>query len=259
MYQYVACGVELDVSYRYAHANTRYDGYLIGEGFAEYMQSRVGPWHRDDAGARILSDVSGVEQGGFNQDILRVHVRAVSWKLGESLAECFLVDYRGVSIPYNKIRDALNPAASPAGIDIVGITEDNMFAMGETKTTSDMQHPPRVIYGRSGLIAQLLDISSNRQVRDSAIRWLGLKLQSPDTIRHYGAWRAALRRYNESDGNTFKMFGMLVRDTTPDALDVKKVHDDVTVSIPASAALEILALYVPVSMPEMPRMMEDEG
>ena len=60
------------------------------------------------------------------------------------------------------------------------------------------------------------------------------------------------QRYNES--NAFKVFGVMVRDTPPDALDVKEVH--ATGCLSPSAVLEVFALYLPASIPEMTKMEE---
>lgn len=239
-----------EVVYEYEGANTGYKGYRVDGDFSEYMQNRVGPWHRDDAGDQILLDTSGVEQDGFDSDTLRAHVSNEPWRVGESLAECFLVDYRGVSIPYNKIRDALNPRASGAGPDLVGITEDGLFVLGETKTSSDPSRPPGIVYSKSGMISQLIRIASDSLVRDSAIRWLGFG------IRPKSVWRAALKKYVASNQKAFRVFGILVRDTTPDERDVRKVHDDVADALPKSAFLDILALYLLVKISDLPGIVE---
>lgn len=223
------------------------------------MRHRVGPWHRDEEGTRTLRDVSNARQTGFASDILESHVSVASWRIGESLAECFLVDYHNISIPYNKMRDMSNPNASRAGVDVVGITSDKLFVFGEVKTTHDRRSPPGVIYGKLGLIAQMVGISSSSQVRDDVIRWLGLKLLSPATERDLAAWRAALQKYVDTGRNAFKMYGVLVRDIVPDIRDVKTVHDDVLQNLHRQAFLEVVALYVPTSIPDLFRIMEAPG
>lgn len=95
--------LEFDVVYRHVGTNAGYNGCLLGGGFAEYMRYRVGPWHRDEEGTRTLRDVSNARQTGFASDILESHVSVASWRIGESLAECFLVDYHNISIPYTYV------------------------------------------------------------------------------------------------------------------------------------------------------------
>ena len=109
--------MKFDVVYRHIGTNSEYNGYLLGEGFAEYMQRRVFPWHRDEDGTGILQNVLNAKKTGFASDILESHVSAVSWRIGESLAECFLMDYHNLSIPYNKMRDMPNPNASRSGVE----------------------------------------------------------------------------------------------------------------------------------------------
>ena len=169
------------------------------------------------------------------------------------------MDYHNLSIPYNKMRDMPNPNASRSGVDVVGITNDNLFVFGEVKTTQDRRNPPGVIYGKFGLIAQMVSISSNNQIREDLIRWLGLKLWSPAVKQDRASWCAALQNYVKTGQNVFKMYGMLVRDTTPNIRDVKKVHDDVLQSLHQQALLEVVALYIPTSIPDMSRIMEAPG
>ena len=243
-----------DVVYKYKGVNTGYVGYSMGSGFSEYMRSRVGPWHRDDDRKdQILLDVSNVGQGGFNPDALKAQVGYKPWGVGESLAECFLEDYRDVLILYNKIRDALNPFASRAGPDLVGITKDNLLAIGETKTSSEQKHPPGVVYGSSGMINQLICIATNRQLRNDVIQWLMLKIQSPD-VRG-----AVLDKYFASKEKTFKIFGIMVRDTSPDERDVKKVHNDVANALAKSAFLDVVALYLPDKISKLSRIVRGAG
>lgn len=243
----------MEAAYEYHNANTRYLGYKMNGDFKRYMSDRVGPRYRDEEGDQLLSDMD-TTQAGFDSGDLKTVVTYVPSRVAEILVECFLMDKHSVLIPYNRLRDSLNPNASPAGPDIIGIA-GALFVFGETKSSSETRCPPGVVYGKSGLIEQLNSIKLDRRKRIHMIKWLGHKTRNkPDTS--HTAWLKAKRQYYESEEQIFKMCGMLVRDTEPDECDVTRAHDMVSADMHPSALLDIMALYIPVPIPKLSNMME---
>ena len=125
-------------------------------GFGRYMSERVGPHHRDERGAAraalAFGDVvaTGFAAVGVGSAALPrpPPPPADAWRVGESLAECFLEDHEGASFPHPYSRDQRNPLASPAGPDLAGYCADGgetVFLFGEVKTTGDKSRPPSVV------------------------------------------------------------------------------------------------------------------
>lgn len=87
-----------------------------------------------------------------------------SWEVGEALAECLLEEGHGLVLPWNSERDKRTPKASLPGADLVGFIEedeDAFLALGEIKTSSDLNSPPNVMNGKSGMIHQLDNLATN--------------------------------------------------------------------------------------------------
>ncbi len=231
--------------------NTRYLGYVLNGDFERYVRDRVGPRYRDDEGDQLLSDVDDTKQAGFDSEVLKTKIHYIPSRIAEVLAECFLMDRHDVLIPYNRIRDAISPTASPAGPDIIGIV-GTLFIFGETKSSSEQGHPPSVVNGSSGMIGQLNSIKRDKEKRSRMIKWLGHKTRQFEANADHTSWCRAKQQYYESEGRSFKICGILIRDTDPDERDVAKVHDSVSVDIYSSTPLDIMALYIPVPIPNLP-------
>lgn len=241
------------IVYEYYEKNTLYQGYMLNDRFEKYISDRVGPRYRDEKGDQLLSDMGGTNQVGFDSTMLKTSVSYIPSRIAEVLAECFLMDSHDILIPYNRLRDSINPKTSITGPDIIGIA-NALFVFGETKSSSEMRHPPSVVDGKSGLIAQLNNIKLNKDKRIWMIKWLGHKtLQTkPDT--NHAAWLKAKQQYFISEGRNFKMCGMLIRDTKPDERDVTRVYSKVSADMHASTLLDIMALYIPVPIQRLPEM-----
>lgn len=239
------------VAYEGHGINTGYFGYVLNGDFVGYMRDRVGPRYRDDEGDQLLSDVDNTEQVGFDSEVLKATIPYIPSRIAEVLAECFLMDRHNVLIPYNRVRDAISLTASPAGPDIIGIV-DTLFVFGETKSSSEIKHPPSVVSGSSGLIEQLNSIKRDKEKRSRMIKWMGHKTMQLEANASRASWLQAKRQYCESEGRSFMIYGMLVRDTDPDKRDVVRVHDRVSVDIYPSTPLNVMALYIPVPIHSLP-------
>jgi hypothetical protein len=237
--------------------NASYKGVMLGNGFEEYLASRVKDRLYDVQGTEELVDEFGdIVETGFEKEILvdvfRVDLNPDSWKIGEALAECYLEDHEGVRFHYNDIRDAKNPKASFHGADLVGFVDVNgetIFLFGEVKTSSDRSSPPQVLYGRSGMVQQLEDIKNNSEKRKSLIRWLGFKVNNLSDEHPFKIdYKNALTVYLNYDQKKIKLVGILVRDTEPLESDVKSRYEKLKDNLQKEMCLELFALYIPISI-----------
>jgi len=206
----------------------------------------------DDAGkadlGRILAALATTEFAA--EGVTRaLSAQAVppNWRVGEALAEAFLVEHRGCDFPWPSGRDLKNPDASPAGTDLVGfhrtgqVANGYRFAFGEVKTSGQESWPPSVMEGRHGLAKQLEDLRDSTQVKDALLLYLGHHAQGKGWFPQY---QSAATRYL-SDPSDVSLFGVLVRDVVPKPEDLSGRAGGLAKGCPAATAIELRAVYLP--------------
>lgn len=193
--------------------------------FRTYMSKRVKDRLSDVSGSKELATYyDSIISTGFSDDILKnIFTRDQNiepWRIGEALAECFLEDMEDISFPWNGIRDQKVEDESPPGADLVGFKGSGpevRFLFGEVKTSSDKNHPPNVMYGRSGMTQQLERLKTNGNRRRKLVIWFAWRAKGENWEPDY---KIALKAYCTSDEYVL-LQGILVRDTTPDINDLK--------------------------------------
>ena len=206
----------------------------------------------DDAGTadlRVL--LTSLVTTGFSGDsvarVLANRSEPEDWRVGEALAEAFLVEHRDCQFPWPSGRDLRNPAASPAGTDLVGFqettaeTDQHRFAFGEVKTSEEETWPPSVMSGRHGLRHQLADLRDSARVKDSLVTYLGHHANRADWSPRYGS---AATRYLR-DPCDVSLFGLLVRDVEPRREDLAARAEELAEGCPAGTGIELRAMYLP--------------
>ena len=213
------------------------------------MDGRVAAVLFDDEGkANIEEILTGVAETDFDQGaLLRVLEDAneiEDWRVGEAIAETYLTDHRSCSFPWPDGRDERTRRASLPGADLVGFGVDehgDCLAFGEVKTSSDPNHPPGVMYGRTGLKQQLEDLRDRTVIRDGLLKYLGHRAEA-------APWRAryerAGRRYLQ-DSSDVQLYGFLVRDVEPHREDLRARVSGLGDGRPQEMCIELLALYLP--------------
>lgn len=206
----------------------------------------------DDAGtAAVESILTRVVTTDFSDKsvkrVLSNRATPENWRVGEALAEAFLVEHRACEFPWPSGRDLKNPCASPAGTDLVGFQNTNgagnthRFAFGEVKTSEQEAWPPSVMDGRHGLNRQLEDLRDSLEVKDSLVKYLGHHANGTDWLPHYQS-AAARYLYDPSD---ISLFGVLVRDVEPKREDLARRAGDLAAGCTAATAIELRAMYLP--------------
>jgi hypothetical protein len=206
----------------------------------------------DDAGTADLSSIltSLVTTDFSDKSVKRIlasRPTPENWRVGEELAEAFLVEHRDCEFPWPSGRDLKNPAASPAGTDLVGFqkttaeTDPHRFAFGEVKTSEEEKWPPGVMSGRHGLKKQLEDLRDSVGVRDALVKYLGHHANGADWVPRY---QSATKRYLANPVDV-SLFGVLVRDVEPKREDLAKRAGDLATGCPAKTSIELRAIYLP--------------
>lgn len=213
------------------------------------LQDRIPSVVFDDQGKADIQQILGrLAETDFAQDGLRAVLadpeRLEDWRVGEAIAEAYLVDHRGCFFPWPDMRDERAPGSSLPGADLVGFREDEhgyCLAFGEVKTSAEQQHPPRVVHGRGGLDQQLETLHDSDIVRNRLVAYLCHRATAAE-------WRPqfedASRRYLQ---NTFDycLYGVLVRDVDPNVNDVRRRIDRLAQTSSGKISSELLALYLP--------------
>ena len=226
-------------------------GEAIGGGdFHRYMRERVGPRHRDDAGRAIIErELEEIGSAGFD-DGVRAGLLSTSrplhyWRVGESLAECYMEDFEGAAFPYPGQRDEKNPSASAAGADLVGYSTDGSgttFLFAEVKTTRDKSRPPSAAWKLGGQLEEL-----RRRRGTSLVRWLMLKAGAGG-VKRDERHRNALASYGEG---RLRIAGVLVSDRDPDKRDLDGLFGRLAAGPRGGERLDLVALYLPVQVGQL--------
>jgi hypothetical protein len=206
---------------------------------------------------KLLNQLRGLEsETGFNLskelliDIQRLsdeEVDVQEFRIGEAVAEVMLENYFCCRFYWNIVRDARNPRVNQAGADLVGFIEYNgevLFLFGEVKTSSEQNSPPQVMTQRgSGMATQLKDLYLDRNKRLDLIRYLQSKIDNDENFKQ--DFNKATHTYYKPN-NKYQIFGVLIRDTGKNELDLKNVYLGLKKDILEPTGLKLLAVYMPI-------------
>ena len=173
-------------------------------------------------------------------------------EVGESFSECLLEDHKGARLPYANWQYLKNQNTSATGADLVGYdcqSGSAVFLFGEVKTSAQTRCPPSVV---RDLKRQLQDLGSAKTSLQLVL-WLGLRARTQEDRRDFGQ---ALKSYVE---HMYKIIGVLIRDTVPDKRDLEGAFTHLTGVLRPTITLEMLAVYLPVAIDNIPRMMNGES
>ncbi len=206
----------------------------------------------DDAGVADLQAIlTSVVTTDFSDKsvkrILANRSTPENWRVGEGMAEAFLVEHRACGFPWPSGRDLKNPSASPAGTDLVGFQNTNAagnshrFTFGEVKTSEQEAWPPSVMNGRHGLKKQLEALRDSTDVKDSLVKYLGHHVNGTDWSPSY---QSAATRYLANPADV-SLFGVLVRDVEPKREDLASRAEALASGCSAETSIELRAMYLP--------------
>lgn len=203
----------------------------------------------DDQGKADIEELlAGVAETEFAQEqlaeVLANPNEIEDWRVGEAIAEAYLTEHRDCLFPWPDGRDERKSGSSLPGADLVGLQKDehgDRFAFGEVKTSAEQKYPPGALYGRTGLKQQLEDLRDKTQIRDDLFKYLCHRAKNTHWMNRF---QAASKRYltNKSD---IHIFGILIRDVTPNAEDVRVRVEKLSEGRPDATHIELLALYLP--------------
>ncbi len=203
----------------------------------------------DDSGkADIEALLSGLaetdfEKGEVERILLDIKPQE-DWRVGEALAESYLVHQKNCFFPWSDGRDERKSGSSLPGADLVGFQSngtDDFFAFGEVKTSTENKYPPGAMYGRTGLKQQIEDLKDDVKIKDDLVMYLAHRAKTATWKTHY---RNAAKNYIKSKTNV-RIFGFLVRDVQPNQDDLRVRVTKLSKNQHADMVIELMALYLP--------------
>lgn len=221
------------------------------EQFRTYAEERAVPRLIDlEDQAEFEADLNALATTDYATEtltsLLRSTTRPQNWELGESLAEILLADEHGVRWPWNHARDKRTPKASLPGKDLIGFIESGTgFALlfGEVKSSSDSRTPPNLMYGPDGMISQLAEAACERPEQLCLLKWLRRRCKHTEL---WALFENAVARFLSSRGSDIVIWGILVRDTSPNERDLKVRAAALATKAATAKRVELDAWYFPI-------------
>ncbi len=229
-----------------------------GDGFNTFMTNDVASRLHDEEGtSEFEAHLRSLANTGFARnslgDILAAEIpEERDWAVGEAMAEAYLGREHEITWPWNMERDKRNPKASLPGADLVGFKidgDDVCLALGEVKTSTDQQTPPGVMSGRSGMTHQIDNLASDLSLICQLLKWLLPRCKGTD---HEELFNKAVTLYIESGNKAVMLFGILIRDTSPNEADLKARGQTLAESLQDPMTCHLIAIYIPCAITDLP-------
>lgn len=240
-------------------------GMLSGDGFDEFISNDVVTRLHDAEGEEdFATQLQGLATTGFAKDSLEAILAADvqeerEWAIGESVAEAYLGRNHNIAWPWNMERDKRVSSASLPGADLVGLEicgEEVRLALGEVKTSSDKRTPPNVMNGRSGMAHQIANLASNLELICKLLKWL---LPRCKGTHHEAPFNAAMTSLLESGNRAIALFGVLIRDTQPNELDLKARGMSLAETLQDPTTCQLIAIHLPCTIADLPALVLGSG
>ena len=237
-----------------------------GDGFDSFMADDVASrLHDEEAAQELRVCLRGLATTGFAEQSLEEILEAEipeerDWAVGEAMAEAYLMREHDVTWPWNMERDKRTPKASLPGADLVGFGTDGAnvrLVLGEVKTSSDKNSPPGVMNGRSGMTHQIDQLATNLSLISQLLRWLHPRCKG---TQHEPSFRAAVGLLLNSGNKAVALFGVLIRGTEPNELDLRARGVALACTLEEPSTCQLIALHPPCEIADLPaRVMGGES
>jgi hypothetical protein len=248
------------VAYEDSDQQVSWQGISVADGdrFNSFMSNDVSSRLQDEEGAsEFTSYLRSLATTGFAIDSLNEILAAEipeerEWAVGEAMAEAYLTRKHNITWPWNMERDKRTPKASLPGADLVGFEicgQDVRLVLGEVKTSSDANTPPNVMNGRSGMAHQIDKLASDLGLICQLLKWLWPRCKGS---QYQSLFDAAVAVFLESGNKDVALFGVLIRDTAPNELDLKARGQSLAETLSAPSTCQLIALYLPCAIVDLP-------
>jgi len=236
-----------------------------GDDFNSFMSKEVAARLNDTEGEKEFeAALRGLASTGFEQQNIDAILKAKipeerDWAVGEAMAEAYLSRQHNITWPWNMERDKRTPKASLPGADLVGFQTQDKFTrlvVGEVKTSGETKTPPGVMNGRSGMTHQIDNLASNLSLVRQLLTWLFPRCKGGQHEKHF---QAAVSLFIKSGNRNISLFGVLIRDTTPNKLDLSARVTALASKLQSPTTCHLIALYTPCSIGDFPKRASGGG
>ena len=236
-----------------------------GEKFNSFMHSEVSDRLNDIEGVNEFEShlrslpATGFGISNFENLFAAEDSEERGWAIGESIAEAYLEREENVIWPWNKSRDKLASKASLPGADLIGFVEKGReicLVIGEVKTSSQLKYPPDVMNGRSGMVHQIDYLAENLEPIRLALLWLFFRCRGTEYEIKYNA---ACVSYANSGNKNIALFGVLIRDTNPEELDLKSRGKKLAEILQNPTTCQLTAIYIPCGINDLITLVSGGG
>jgi hypothetical protein len=228
------------------------------DGFDAFITDDVASRLHDEEGAQELeTHLRSLATTGFAREnlsqILESEIPEIrDWAVGEAMAEAYLMRQYDVTWPWNMERDKRTPKASLPGADLVGFETDSenvRLVLGEVKTSSEEKFPPGVMNGRSGMKHQIDKLAANLSIIYQLIKWLWPRCKGNT---HETSFNKAVGFFIRSGNKAIALFGILIRDTEPNELDLRARGVALACTLEEPSTCQLIALHPPCTIADLP-------
>lgn len=210
----------------------------------------------EEGGTEFESCLRGIANTGFARNslnaILAAEVREErDWAIGEAIAEAYLESEHNITWPWNMRRDRRNPNASLPGADLIGFQETKVnvrLVLGEVKTSSDRSTPPGVMNGRSGMLHQIDKLATDLSLICQLLKWLYPRCKG---TQYETQFKTAVGFFFDSENKAISLYGILIRDTTPNEQDLEARGQAVSRKLQEPTTCYLIALYLPCQITDL--------
>ena len=228
-----------------------------GDRFKRFLINDVASRFYDREGSdEFEAQLRGLANTGFAHDNLEAILAAEvpeerDWAVGEAIAEAYLGREHKIIWPWNMERDKRNPMASLPGADLIGFRiegEDVRLALGEVKSSSDANAPPSVMNGRSGMLQQIDKLANDLSLICQLLKWLWPRCKGTE---HEPSFKTAVGLLLDSENKAVALFGVLIRDTQPNKLDLQARGRTLAGTLQDPTTCHLLAIYLPCAIADL--------
>ncbi|MEP7151841.1 MAG: hypothetical protein ABI856_09045 [Nitrospira sp.] len=248
------------VSYEAQERQVSWQGIQLADGdiFNSFMTNEVSSRLYDNDGSNDFKvHLRSLATTGFAADSLDEILAAEvpeerDWAVGEAMAEAYLMHNHNVTWPWNMERDKRTPRASLPGADLVGFeinASSVRLVLGEVKTSGDASTPPNVMNGRSGMAHQIDNLANNFGLIFQLLKWLWPRCKR---TQHEPSFNAAVTVFQNSGNKDIALFGVLIRDTAPNELDLLSRGQSLARTLYDPSTCQLIALYLRCAITDLP-------
>lgn len=223
--------------------------------FIKYFKRRVQNYHKmTDKKQIIMEQITKLKiiNGNAIKEILENSdpLEDTNWRIGESIACCYLEDYHKIKFPYDKRISDSNPRLNRPGVDLLGITmydKKPMLLFGEIKTTENNNHPPKIIYE---LKKQLIDLTKTKN-REKHTKFLLLNLEHIKGVSKIKIMKAISSSINDE----LCICGILIKNGCLIKKDLSNVFEKMNPNF-IKMNLDMHALQIPIPINKLQKTLD---